>query len=1381
MKINTIILSFAAAVLVAPGCRQEADTLNPYARNVGVEYLTVNTETLDFAGRGGALSFTVESNYDTRLEAPEWVTLASAEVPGDGRVYTVVATAGRNNGEGGAARTGNITLTASTLTKTIAVSQPFYERPDMPENIASADDLVYFLETCAVTMEEGEAISFSHDIDMDGRSFKPVEVFKGVINGNGFSIRNLRASTPLILRNEGVVNDLRIDASCAFEVPVADVDQSFGPFVAQNFGSLSGCVNEAGMRVTGNRTTKLYLGGIVGYHNPESALTGCINRGTFSYTPDSATANAYLGGVAGYSYGTIDACENYGAFSCNPVENTGVYFIGGMTARQQGAPLTNCINHREALVSTNKLSGSGKSYIGGIVGYLDGAPATGGNQNYADLDIRLKAESYIGGLQGWQAKVTSGDATIFEGSVVNCNITAQTKASGQYGNNPCKSAGLVTGRFSGQSGYSTLHYGTADKPIRVAGSVTCLASKVKQIAIAKDYQALLDGDGSKTSVNGGAIPEADYKNILYEVVGDGQTGDPEDLIVKTEGVRLTLPAKGGEAVFTVRGNYPMTLSSEEEWLEVSPVRVEGDGAYHDVKVTAALNETTSEREGTVLVTMPMGTTEAVAVFQEGNKDLAEKMTLSAEALSLDPSGSDAATLSVTANYDVEITCSAEWVTVTPLQVPGDGEAHAVSISAPKNEGEARTATLTLTMPKGLTRTVALSQDKFVFVPVLAIGKAADFADFLTFGGDAALYPAGTVVSLTADLDLAGMELPAIETFVATLDGQGHSLRNWAAKAPLILTNEGTVQNLVIDGSCSMAVSANMAYIAQTNSGTVSGCTNRAGITCSADPGATARLAGFVATNKGRITGCVNRGDIRFDAPEDTRAMYLSGIAGTCSTDAQIEDCENYGAITYAAPTGATQVYKRLAGITGMADVSGIRIARCVNRGAISMTVPAGTSIRNIRNGGIVGETKNEVDITGCRNYGDLSCDLAGSAVYLGGLVGYFNTIKGDFTTFAGCEAACRITGAYAATSTLSSNPLECCGLVFGNSPAASGYVHTCGTAADPVRVSGALTCGEQTLTLDASNFQHGLNGNKCGNNLVNGSTEVVYNAVYAEGSPEPADPLKGKKFIVIANSMVYYGGFVQKGNQGQEDPGMFYKLMKALGHEVTVIDCTQGGHHLYDYTAAGCKTSGSDCTVGEDLLKGLDLASFDYVILSESGDNNSNFVPDVRAVYKRFSDVNPNVKKIYINHIYSVYKNHTRILDELKTLHDTDGFTIINCGRLAYDIYTGAVKVPGGSLTYSDRYTFCNHTSSDTYHPNPLMGYIMTQMVCCALTGASADYPDYAALVKGCRFAAGSTSYNDYYNKYYTTAAALPFMTVLDNAAEMRGIQQLIPAYINKY
>ncbi len=48
-------------------------------------------------------------------------------------------------------------------------------------------------------------------------------------------------------------------------------------------------------------------------------------------------------------------------------------------------------------------------------------------------------------------------------------------------------------------------------------------------------------------------------------------------------------------------------------------------------------------------------------------------------------------------------------------------------------------------------------------------------------------------------------------------------------------------------------------------------------------------------------------------------------------------------------------------------------------------------------------------------------------------------------------------------------------------------------------------------------------------------------------------------------------------------------------------------------------------------------------------------------------------------------------------------------------------------------------------------------------------------------FASGSTKYEDYYNAFYTTPAALPFTTVIDNDAEMRGIQQLIPGYINKY
>lgn len=293
---------------------------------------------------------------------------------------------------------------------------------------------------------------------------------------------------------------------------------------------------------------------------------------------------------------------------------------------------------------------------------------------------------------------------------------------------------------------------------------------------------------------------------------------------------------------------------------------------------------------------------------------------------------------------------------------------------------------------------------------------------------------------------------------------------------------------------------------------------------------------------------------------------------------------------------------------------------------------------------------------------------------------------------------------------------------------------------------------------------------------VKGGTSTANLSVTQAASSTPHPELQGKRFLICANSMVYYGGLVQKGGTGSTDQGMLYQLMKANGIDVTVYDCTAGDHYLSDFIGS-CKTKPED----GDHLAGIDLSKIDYVVLSQAGSNVASFIDDARAVYKRVTDRNPNAKKIYINHIYAVYKAHNNILLKLKTLHDEDGVTIVNCGQLAYDIYNGVVKVPGGSLSYSDKYTFVNHTSSDTHHPNPLMGYMMTQMLYCAVTGDSASFPGYLDLAKSCKYATGSVTYDEYYAKYYTTAAAHPFMDVMSNATEMAGIQQLIPGYINKY
>ena len=109
MNIHKLIISLSVLTgISATGCLKEVDTQNPYVRNKGEAYMTVSTERLDFSGRGGALSFTVETNYDATLEAPEWISLASTEVPGDGRTYTLTATASRNNEPGGADRTNSV-------------------------------------------------------------------------------------------------------------------------------------------------------------------------------------------------------------------------------------------------------------------------------------------------------------------------------------------------------------------------------------------------------------------------------------------------------------------------------------------------------------------------------------------------------------------------------------------------------------------------------------------------------------------------------------------------------------------------------------------------------------------------------------------------------------------------------------------------------------------------------------------------------------------------------------------------------------------------------------------------------------------------------------------------------------------------------------------------------------------------------------------------------------------------------------------------------------------------------------------------------------------------------------------------------------------------
>ncbi len=288
---------------------------------------------------------------------------------------------------------------------------------------------------------------------------------------------------------------------------------------------------------------------------------------------------------------------------------------------------------------------------------------------------------------------------------------------------------------------------------------------------------------------------------------------------------------------------------------------------------------------------------------------------------------------------------------------------------------------------------------------------------------------------------------------------------------------------------------------------------------------------------------------------------------------------------------------------------------------------------------------------------------------------------------------------------------------------------------------------------------------------IDGDTVILY-AVWQENGKVSLD---GKTVLFIGNSFVYYGGAVEHGSQKKTDKGFFYEICQANGENCTVYDCTYGSHHLYDFTSSGCK-SGS-CHSGADLLKGVPLSSIDYVFISESGDNNSNFVKDVKNIIKRFPST---TKFVYLAHSYTYSKNHTKIINNLDNLQDL-GVDIVVWGKLVDDVIDGRVSVPGATVKHKKTSYIKN--DGDTYHPNPLAGYITAQMAYCAVTGKTAvgQMPNLYSIGDTIKYGKSAVGYSAYISTHYKSSSDTNFKTIMKSQADIQGLQKLMDEYLAKW
>ena len=215
-------------------------------------------------------------------------------------------------------------------------------------SISTASQLKGFAqEVNAGTSYLGSTVTLANDIDMSGVTDFPAiglygNPFRGVFNGKGYRIKNLRISTSSIryaglfgYTNGCTIKNVVIDSSCYIE----------------NSESQTG-----------------YAAGVVGYANAganEASVLNCVNMGTIV----GKGPYSKVGGIASFLYATYPSkiinCANTGRIEyAGSAERSWVGGIVGWMGGYEGnvPSVINCVNLGEIKLTTQP------SLVGGIVG-----------------------------------------------------------------------------------------------------------------------------------------------------------------------------------------------------------------------------------------------------------------------------------------------------------------------------------------------------------------------------------------------------------------------------------------------------------------------------------------------------------------------------------------------------------------------------------------------------------------------------------------------------------------------------------------------------------------------------------------------------------------------------------------------------------------------------------------------------------------------------------------------------------------------------------------------------------------------------------------------------------------------------------------------------
>ena len=282
--------------------------------------------------------------------------------------------------------------------------------------------------------------------------------------------------------------------------------------------------------------------------------------------------------------------------------------------------------------------------------------------------------------------------------------------------------------------------------------------------------------------------------------------------------------------------------------------------------------------------------------------------------------------------------------------------------------------------------------------------------------------------------------------------------------------------------------------------------------------------------------------------------------------------------------------------------------------------------------------------------------------------------------------------------------------------------------------------------------------------------------------------LDGKKVAFLGCSYTFRTYTVHKGmgmpsgmGDRAHDQETFYQFCKAKGAEVDVLDWTFSKHSLSDLVdLRQCKR----CS--RHHLDDLTDRYYDYVVMHDIFvfSTAEEYLQIAEKTMALFREANPNVQFYYVLHNGTYSQNYTEEWREAITLIENAGAKFIDWASLVWDIINGQTEVPGAKYEYNKQSFIISQSPTDGYHPNPLVGYLYSLMVYCAITGEKAVGQPYAfmttqeQLEKWENYKRVQYTYDD--SSTERNERDTKFVEILSSAEDVKGLQTLVDSYMSK-